>query len=108
MLHADRPKRTRKARTLAEPDVIDGSEELVGPATPSAPTTVMHTDAFMLPDVVADEEEFNALVNEWFRELEAEDPIIRPVADTTHCAPLSSAIFGSALAPLTDANADTI
>lgn len=67
----------------------------------------MHTDAFMLPDVAADEEEFNAVVNERFRELEAEDPITRLVADTTHCAPLS-AIFGSALAPLTDANADII
>ena len=67
----------------------------------------MHTDAFMLPDVVADEQEFIGVVNEWFRELEAEDPITKLVADTTHCAPLS-AIFGSALAPLTDANADTI
>ena len=93
MLHADRPKRW----TLAEPDVIDGSEDLVGP-TPSAPTTVMHTDAFMLPDVVADEEQFNAVMHEWFQELAAEDPITRLVADTTHCAPLS-AIFGSALAP---------
>ena len=79
----------------------------LSPATPAAPITVMHTDAFMLPDVVADKEESNAVVNEWFRELEVEDPITRPVADTTHCAPLS-AIFGSALGPLTDANADTI
>ena len=46
----------------------------------------MHADAFML---------------------EAEDPIIRPAADTTHCAPLS-AIFGSALGPLTDANLDVL
>ena len=38
-----------------------------------------HTDAFMLPDVVADEDEFNAVVNEWFQELETEDPITRPV-----------------------------
>ena len=60
--YADRRKRTRKCRTLAEPDVIDGREELVGSATPSAPTTVMHTDASMLPDVFADEEEFNAMV----------------------------------------------
>ena len=40
--------------TLAEPDVIDGSEDLVGPATPSGPPTVMYTDAFMLLDVVAE------------------------------------------------------
>ena len=40
---------------------------------------------------VANEEEFNAVVNEWVREVEAEDPgaLTRPVADTTHCAPLS-------------------
>lgn len=75
------------------------------PPTPSI-NTVSNTDVFMLPDVIGDVEEFEVVVNVWFREMEAEEPPTRS-DNTTHSAPLSS-IFGSALAPLTDANVNTV
>lgn len=114
MLHANRPKRVKKARKAqVQPDEQADQDDYASeqPATGTSADGNSAEDAAALPDIICNQEEFDELVNDWMYDLELEDLASGKQRDMQQDgiivkAPLAS-IFGTTLEILSDSNVET-
>ncbi|DBA96050.1 TPA: hypothetical protein ACH3X1_001550 [Trebouxia sp. C0004] len=113
MLHANKPKRVKKARKAQLQLGEEGYDYELDSATASASLKGNSAgDLEALPELLCNQEEFDESVNEWLYDLELEGVTSGKEQDVTQNGivfktPLA-AIFGTTLEVLSDSNVDKL